>query len=320
MERTWKIILGVIITVTLLLFGATVYAATAFLSTSDADNSYTKLELIPLDKAPPPLNEEKVVEVPEVVYEEVLESPKGRIFVLALGLDSRGDHLRGRSDAIVVISMDKEKDQIDMVSIPRDSYVEIGSTGKFDKIAHAYSHGGIEVTKETVERLFGINIDYYGVFNFSSFVSLVDTLGGLEIDVPFTFTEQDSKDRQGAIRVEKGLQVLDGEKSLAYARMRKQDPRGDIGRGERQQEVVKVLFDELISFSSLTKLGEIRNSLKGSLLTNVDLLDLPKLSPYINAFKTVNSNLLEGKGKYINGIYYYELSTESVSKVREIFE
>jgi LCP family protein required for cell wall assembly len=261
------------------------------------------------------------VTVPEVVYEEdVLKSPKGRIFILALGVDARGDKLIGRSDAMVVMSLDKGTNQLHMVSIPRDSYVKIAGQSKYDKITHAYAYGGVKMAQQTVEELLGIKIDHYVVFNFSSFLSLINSLDGIEIDVPFSFSEQDSNDKQGAVHVKKGLQVLRGEEALAYARMRHQDPKGDIGRGERQQEVVKSVLNELISFSSLSKLTSIRNSIKGSMATDVNLVDFPSLFPYLTSFSTIEMHSMTGSSETINGVYYYKLSDSSVNEVREIFK
>ena len=242
-----------------------------------------------------------------------------RLNFLALGLDARSDTLVGRADAIVVLSVDKENRLIDMVSIPRDSYVQIGDMGKYDKINHSFAYGGVELTKKTVENLLGITIDHYAVFNFYSFVELIDTLGGIEIDVPFAFSEQDSRDRQNAIRLEKGLQVLNGEQALAYARMRRSDPSGDIGRGKRQQEVISAIIDKLLSSFSISTLVDIHSTLKKNFVTDVSLVDLPSLSGYFQKY-TINQHVLSGKGVMINGIYYYQLDGDSLAEVISKFQ
>lgn len=272
----------------------------------------------------PVLDEKPVVEVPKVVRdpEELSEEEEKqeeevvkRINVLALGVDARSNHLGGRSDAIMVVSIDKTNSRLDLVSIPRDSYVEIGDTGRYDKINHAYAFGGVKESIRTVENLFSIDIDYYLVFNFSSFVELIDVIGGIEIDVPYSFSEQDSKDRQGAVKLEKGLQTLNGEQALAYARMRKSDPKGDIGRGQRQQEVVLAILKKLLDTSSLTNILDIHKTLKKSTATDVSVTDLPDLYGYLTTYENIVRHNLEGRSTSINGVYYYQLDKDSVEAI-----
>lgn len=265
------------------------------------------------------VRKDKVFDPSEDFEVEEVEEREESLTVLALGLDARGDYLRGRTDAIVLISIYPKKESVSILSIPRDSYVQIGNTGKYDKINHAYPFGGVEVTKTTVENLVGVDIDHYVVFNFTSFMRMVDALGGVEIDVPYTFTEQDSKDRQGAIRIEKGRQLLDGEKALAYARMRKSDPEGDIGRGKRQQEVILALADKLLSFKSLSNFSEVYDIIKESMATDVSITDIPSLLKYLKGYSDINSFTLKGGGTYINGVYYYRLDEEHLNYVRDHF-
>jgi LCP family protein required for cell wall assembly len=267
--------------------------------------------------AAPVLHETPVIEPPApLASEEPEELTEGRMTVLALGVDARNKTLIGRSDAILLVSIDRKNSRLDLVSVPRDAYVQIGDTGKYDKITHAYAHGGVNSSKRTVENLFGVPIDHYVVFNFDALIGLVDAVGGIEIDVPFAFTEQDSRDRQGAIRLEKGLQTLDGEQALAYARMRKADPTGDIGRGGRQQEVVLALLKKLKEDATLVDLIECFNVLRKNISTDVSVLDLPDLYPYLQTYESVTSHTLKGKGTTIDGIYYYKLDDAHLDEVR----
>ena len=155
-----------------------------------------------------------------------------------------------------------------MVSIPRDSYVYIPVEKKKDKITHAHVFGGTEGTIETVEELFDIPVDYFVKLNFNAFIDVVDALGGIEVDVPITFTEQNSKDTADAIHLKKGLQELNGEEALALSRTRKID--NDIERGKRQQLVLQAIIDKAVSIGSITKYGKLMESMGDNLTTNME--------------------------------------------------
>ena len=102
-----------------------------------------------------------------------------------------------------------------------------------------------------MERFLNVPVDYYVKFNFESFVQIVDSLGGIDIDVPVTFTEQDSKDQAGMIHLEKGYQHLNGEQALALARTRKID--SDAMRGQRQQLVIEAIAKKRCLSNQLAK-------------------------------------------------------------------
>jgi LCP family protein required for cell wall assembly len=204
-----------------------------------------------------------------------------------------------------------------MLSIPRDSYVNIVGKGKQDKITHAYSFGGLDMATETVEELLEIDIDHHLVLNFSSFTSIIDTLGGIEVEVPFAFSEQNSKGVKNAITFEEGTHTLNGEEALAFARMRKQDPRGDIGRGERQQQVITAVVSKLLSIGSVPKYGSLFGEVKDGIDTDVNILDIPKLAPYLSTFSEINPVSLEGEGIKLNGIYYYQLNENTLYNAKQ---
>ncbi|WP_141520961.1 LCP family protein, partial [Bacillus pseudomycoides] len=157
-----------------------------------------------------------------------VEPLKDNISVLIMGVDG-SDIRKGqygeavRTDALLLATINKDDKSVKLVSIPRDSRVYIPSKKKLDKITHAHVFGGVESTRDTVERFLNVPVDYYVKFNFDSFVKIVDSLGGIDVDVPVAFTEQDSKDQAGMIHLEKGYQHLNGEQALALARTRKID-------------------------------------------------------------------------------------------------
>ena len=146
-----------------------------------------------------------------------VDPKKDSISILIMGVDDSNNVDFGeatRTDALILATFNVKDKSVKMVSIPRDSYVYIPEKKKKDKITHAHVYGGTEGTIETVEELFDIPVDYFFKLNFNAFIDVVDALGGITVDVPITFTEQDSKDTADAIHLEKGLQELDGEEAL----------------------------------------------------------------------------------------------------------
>src|SRR5699024_7601359 len=116
----------------------------------------------------------------------------------------------GLSDALILATLNKDEKSVKLLSIPRDSYVEVPGYNK-TKINHAHSHGGPQLTIETVENLFDIPVDYFVKINFEAFIDVVDALNGITVDVPYELKEQNSKDKAGAIHLQPGEQLLDGE-------------------------------------------------------------------------------------------------------------
>ena len=249
---------------------------------------------------------------------EVAVNPKeDNISILFLGVDDRDGDLSGRTDAIVLATFNKSDGTIKMASIPRDSLVEIPGRKNKDKINHAHAFGGTDLTIQTVEKLLDIPIDYFAKVNFTAFMEIIDALGGIEVDVPFTFTEMDSRDRKNAITLREGRQTLNGEEALAYARMRKKDPRGDIGRGERQQEIVKALIKKGASISSITSYGEVLDSLEKHLSMNLTFGNIVSLHSYATKLGSIESLALEGEW---DGVRYIILNDESVEAVSNAFK
>ncbi len=240
---------------------------------------------------------------------------KDNISILFLGVDDRDGNTQGRTDALVLATFNKQAGTVKLLSIPRDSRVEIVGKDRFDKINHAHAFGGLDMTVATVENLLNIPVDYFVKLNFDAFVEIIDSLDGIEVDVPYAFSEQDSHDRQGAIQLNQGLQTLSGEEALAYARMRKQDPLGDIGRGERQQQILEAIIKKSASFSSITKFDDVMKSVEENLSTNLSFGNLLALHSYSSHLNNIESLHFEGDNATIRGIYYYELNSDSINQI-----
>ena len=168
--------------------------------------------------------------------------------VLLMGIDT-GDLGRveqGRSDTMMVATISPQDNQTTVVSIGRDSYVDIVGHGTTDKINHAYAFGGPAMAMNTVEKFLDIPIDHYVSINMAGLKELVDAVGGIEVDNEITFS-QDGFDF--AI----GRTSLNGEQALAYSRMRYEDPNGDYGRQERQRKIVEGIVKKVLSLDGITQ-------------------------------------------------------------------
>jgi LCP family protein required for cell wall assembly len=126
-----------------------------------------------------------------------------------------------------------------LISVPRDSFVEVPGKSQKHKINSAYAWGGPKLLEETVELNTGLRIDGYLEVGFGGFVNVIDSVGGIEMCVP-----KDLKDKKSKLNVKKGCQPFDGATALAYVRMRYKDPRGDLGRMERQREMISAVAEK----------------------------------------------------------------------------
>ncbi len=237
--------------------------------------------------------------------DDTVDLTKDHFSVLLAGVDGGASLEEGRTDSLMVATFNKESRQVTLVSIPRDAYVDIVTTdGEFkDKINHAYSYGGIDTTIATVENLFDIPIDYYATINFDGIEDLVDAVGGVEVDVLIPVSGRAT----GNVELEPGVQTLNGKEALAYARMRKDDPEGDVGRAKRQQQVLEAIINEATTINSFTKLNRIMNAVGNNIRTNMSLAEASQLQPYMKSLRSFNQETLAGDDLTIGGVYYYEI-------------
>src|SRR5699024_1243185 len=173
------------------------------------------------------------------------------INVLLLGIDNdeenvNEDDLAGRSDAIMVMNLNPQTNEINIVSIPRDTRTEIIGRGFNDKINHAHAFGGAGMAVETVENFLDIEIDYYVSINMNGLVELVNELGTITVSNDISWSDSRYDFPEGVIE-------MDGEKTMAFVRMRKQDPAGDFGRTQRQRKVIEGIIHEGASVGSIPK-------------------------------------------------------------------
>ncbi len=241
--------------------------------------------------------------------EQVTIEKQQPLSVLLLGVDEReGD--RGRTDSMIVLTVNPNLGSVKMVSIPRDTRTVIAGRDGEDKINHAYAFGGVELAMETVERFLDIPIDYYVKVNMEGFSGLVDAVGGVSVTNPFAFTYGEDQFSTGEI-------TLDGESALNYTRMRYEDPRGDFGRQERQRAIIKAVLDKGASLSSLTNFDKIFAELGQSVKTNLSFEQMLGIAgKYRDAAKNIEQLELNGTGTKINSIYYYLVTDGEKQRVQ----
>lgn len=236
--------------------------------------------------------------------DQAVDPSEDSFSVLFLGVDDREEgSMDGRSDAMVVGTFNKDSKKVKLVSIPRDSLVNIEGHGE-DKIAHAHAYGGTDLAVQTVENTLNIPIDYYVKSDFAAFTDIINDLDGVDVNVPFDFTEEGTEFTEGPA-------TLNGEEALKYVRMRKQDPRGDLGRGERQQEVLESLIKKAGSIESIDNYDDVFDSVSENVSTNFTFGNMIALQQYADSLDKIDSNQLQGSDATINGIYYYQLNPEA---------
>ncbi|PAE44446.1 LCP family protein [Bacillus sp. 7884-1] len=265
----------------------------------------------------------KPIETATQKREEKVDPIMDNVSLLLIGVDDSETRKFGtgtRSDALMVVTFNKDENSVKMLSIPRDSYVKIPGKKNKTRINAAHAIGGTDLAIETVQEVLDIPIDYYVKMNFNAFIDVVDALDGVEVEVPYLITEQDSKDLADAITLQPGLQTLNGEETLALARTRHQD--SDIYRGLRQQEILKAIIKKGTSINSLTKLSDIISAVGSNMETNLTFNNMKSFVNYVINDKSINFETLalEGSDSTINEAYYYQLDEQSLENVKLLLQ
>lgn len=202
------------------------------------------------------------------------------INVLLLGVDNNGaqgsnGRVNTRTDTMILIGMDTARKKVSVLSIPRDSRVKIPGRG-YEKINHAHVYGGPRLAMQTVEEFLGVPVRYYVRMDFEGFARVVDTLGGVEIEVERDMQYSDPYQNL-KIDLKKGRQVLDGQKALQYVRFR-QYATGDIGRVQAQQKFIEALARKVFQVGILPKLPTLARQMITYVDTNLDLGTIVRLA------------------------------------------
>lgn len=291
-KRKWQKIL--LLTFAILFLGIGAYVYSIYNSLTDA-----------VDTMHEPLERKKS----DLRQKDISLDKKEPFSVLLLGVDQR-ENDKGRSDTMIVLTINPIENSVKMLSIPRDTRTEIVGRGKQDKINHAYAFGGPEMSMATVEKFLDIPIDYYVQINMEGFKDIVDAVGGVTVQNDLEFTYD-------GVHFSKGKIALSGEEALKYTRMRKEDPRGDFGRQARQRQVIQGIIKEGASVSSLTNYGDIFKALGSNVRTSLTFDQMLTIQKnYRSASNKIDQIQLKGQGGKIDGIYYYLIPSDEHEKVQ----
>lgn len=226
---------------------------------------------------------DKNIKVQKTLNSKNLDEP---FTILLMGVDSENEEIKGSSfngDSLVLITFNPKTLDATMLSIPRDTYVPITCFAgqKKNKITHAAWYGE-SCMMSTIENMFDINIDYYIKINFAGVVKIVDTLGGIDVNVPYSFCEQNSKREFGnsTVYVREGQQTLNGEQALALARNRHPWTEycswewtnynsNDFVRGQNQQLVIQGMLNKIKNINSVDTFYDMLNNISMSMETNM---------------------------------------------------
>ncbi|MFD1472216.1 LCP family protein [Companilactobacillus mishanensis] len=230
--------------------------------------------------------------------------------VLLLGADTGADGRtdRGMSDTIIVITINPKTNKSTMYSVPRDTLAEmVGDKKKnVQKINAAYNIGKSTMAKESISQLLNVPIDYSMAVDMNAIRTTVDFVGGIDVDSPMKVSFD-------GVTIPKGKHHINGKQALTYARMRYQDPRGDYGRQQRQQQVLKAVVKKLKTPEYLFKLPSLIKKLGVDVntdLTDKQIRQIPM--KYHSVSTDFDTGHLQGKTAWINGSSYQVAPTNNL--------
>jgi len=224
---------------------------------------------------------------------------KGKFNVYISGIDTDGDITNvARSDANILITVNTDTREVLLTAIPRDYYIPLHSNGQMDKLTHTGIYG-IGETVSTVEDLLETDINYYVRVNFSTVIKLVDTLGGIDVKSDYAF-------KLGKYKFVKGINHLNGEQTLVFARERKTFAGGDRQRVKNQQAVIVGIMDKVLNSTTLlTKYTELLEAMNGYFQTNIEQHEISKIvREQLNDMRAWNINTISLNGSSTKDVTY----------------
>lgn len=265
------------------------------------------------------IKEENIL-LKDEIEELPLKKPKEKDIInfLIMGVDTNDlqSSKNSRTDTIMVASLDKENNKVSIISIPRDTRVEISGRKYKDKINHAHVYGGVNLTKEAVEKLLKINIHNFITVDYLIIKKIVDEIGGVEIDVPMDMKYSDPySDPPLRIDLKKGVQVLNGDEAIQFLRFRKGYTDQDLGRIRAQQEFIKAMLKKMVNPKIIIKIPKLVDISLDYTETDLTKSEIIKYSLYGIKIKPeeIKMGTIPGGSKMINNIWYYEPNYEALN-------
>lgn len=272
------------------------------------------------------LNKVKKVDIPKT-NKDLNISSKAEIYdnsitnIALYGLDRRAKDEASRSDAIMVVSIDRQHKKIKISSIMRDSYVNVEGHG-MTKITHAYAYGGPQLAIKTINENFNLNIKDFVTVDFFDLEKIIDDLGGVEINIRSDELKPINEDIEETSHIEKsaallitktGIQALNGRQAVAYARIRDTSG-GDFERTERQRIVLNALLNKIMK-TNITNLPKEVNNLSQYTETSLSITDMIKMATSVatSGIKDIVQERFPVDGycdaKTIDGIWYLQFDS-----------
>ena len=244
------------------------------------------------------LNKINYVEIPEEEIEisaGVAENLSGYRNIVLFGIDD-ADGYNGRSDCIIIFSLNQDTNDVKMTSIYRDTYVEVPGHG-YTKINHAYAYGGAALAMSTINRNLDLDITEFATINFEVVKDVVDYVGGVNLDI----TSAEATQIPGITSL--GTYNLTGEQALAYGRIRKIDT--DYKRTERMRTVIEAVFKK-VKKMSLSEMNNFVDKILPEIQTNINKTEITEMLTKVTSFNIKESIgwPYEVSGKTINGVWY----------------
>ncbi|HEL1619310.1 TPA: LCP family protein [Streptococcus suis] len=243
--------------------------------------------------------------------------PTEPLTILLMGVDmdqaTRGGGWEGgRSDSMILVTVNPQTKETTMMSLTRDIMVEIAeangeSTGSVEKLNHSYSYGQAPMAIATIEKMMDIDIERYIEINMDGLVELVDAVGGIEVNNTLGFPISiEAQEPAYTSVVPPGKHLVNGDQALVYARMRYDDPEGDIGRQRRQREVITAIVKKLLQLDGFTQYKKIINAISNNMRTDIEIsaATIPTLLGYRDSIAKLNSYQLRGLDEIVNELYY----------------
>ncbi|HEL2216699.1 TPA: LCP family protein [Streptococcus suis] len=253
--------------------------------------------------------------------------------ILLMGVDMDqatrgGDWEGGRSDSMILVTVNPKTKETNMMSLTRDIMVEIAeangeSSGTVEKLNHSYSYGQAPMAIATIEKMMDITIDRYIEINMDGLVELVDAVGGIEVNNTLGFPISISEHEPAYTSiVQPGQQLVNGDQALVYARMRYDDSEGDIGRQRRQREVITAIIKKLLQLDGLTQYKKILTAISNNMRTNIEIspATIPSLLGYKDSVSKLNSYQLRGVDQMVDEIYYQLPTSEHLLEMQNILK
>ena len=236
-------------------------------------------------------------------FADIVENELG--YLLIMGVDRRDGDV-GRSDTLMLAAVDEEQGRATLLSIPRDTRVEVGTYG-YDKINHAYAFGGHEMTLAAVDKIVGVPVTHYVLIDTSAFERIVDAVGGVDIDVEKRMHYEDPWDDNGGlvIDLQPGEQHMTGAQAIQYVRYR--DGEGDIGRIARQQHFMRALLAQFLSPQVIPRLAAVVDEVKNAVETDLSTRQLLTLAKRMKDIEAggMTMQMVIGTPAYLGDISYW---------------